>query len=264
MLPKKMTVNDKAQPYRRWELEALDQPEQPQPQPSVDVVSAVEMPKPEDLVTQVEQSRSCDSDVDPQAIIPTAVAMPSEEEIAAIVQQAKDRGYTDGYQQGHAAGYTDGRSTAEAEVKSEITRMQAILSQLDHDLHTVDQSMADQLLELAIALAGKIVARSLVLKPELIVPIVQEAIRNLPNAMQHPRIYLHPDDAKLVLMHLSERIAEEHWSIREDERLSRGGCRIELNGCEIDGELDVRWRKVVSAIGYTNDWFDGDEQDGEN
>jgi flagellar assembly protein FliH len=94
------------------------------------------------------------------------------------------------------------------------------------------------------------------LNPELIVPIVQEAIRNLPNVMQYPRIYLHPDDAKIIHLHLGNRLAQDNWSIREDEQLSRGGCRIEASGSEIDASLEVRWQRILLNIGQSDHWFD--------
>ncbi len=100
------------------------------------------------------------------------------------------------------------------------------------------------------------VAQALKLKPELIIPIVQEAIRNLPNAMQHPRLFLHPEDAKLVLVHLNDQLEQDHLCIREDEQISRGGCRIEASGSEINGSLEVRWQRVLSTIGQNDGWFE--------
>ena len=82
------------------------------------------------------------------------------------------------------------------------------------------------------------------------------SIRNLPSTVQNPRLFLHPEDAKLVLAHLSGQLEQDHWSIREDEQLSRGGCRIEANGSEVNGSLEVRWQRVLSAIGQQDDWLE--------
>jgi len=184
------------------------------------------------------------------------VSLPTEEEIAAIFQRAKEDGYAAGLQEGNAAGYAEGRQIAEFEVKAEVVRIQALLSKLDQDLHEMDQQVADSLLELAVTLAQKVVAQALKLKPELIIPIVQEAIRNLPNAMQHPRLFLHPEDAKLILAHLNDQLEQDNLCIREDEQISRGGCRIEASGSEINGSLEVRWQRVLSAIGQNDGWFE--------
>lgn len=240
MVTKDLTASAQSQDYQRWEMDSLD--------------------KLEEKSREEESRVSENAEADParQSEESAQVVMPTEEEVEAVFQRAKDEGHAAGYREGHAAGYTEGRSTAETEVKAEVQRIQTLLSQLERDLHALDQQTADQLLELALALAKKMVTQALKLRPEFIVPIVQEAIRNLPNAMQHPRLYLHPDDAKLVTAHLSGQIAQEHWSIREDARLDRGGCRIEANGCEINGDLKVRWQRTLSAIGQQDDWLDKD------
>lgn len=220
--------------YQRWEMNSLDAPDsirEKQDQPLTT----------EDNTLVDEQDK---------------IASPTEEEIAAILQQAKKEGYAAGYQEGNTAGYAAGRKAAEIEVAAEVARLQALLSNLDHDLHTIDQHVADNLLGLAVALTKKMITQALQLKPELIVPIVHEAIRNLPSAMQHPRLYLHPEDAKIVHAHLGDQLAQDSWSIRADEQLSKGGCRIEANGGEIDASLEVRWQRVLSAIGQNNSWLE--------
>ncbi len=239
MSTKDFASKTQSQSYQRWKMDSLDEVDKSKSS------TATQQDTQAENAEQVEES--------------VKVVMPTEEEVAAVFQGAKDEGYAAGYQEGLTTGYTEGRNTAETEVKTEVERIQALLSQLDRDLRAVDQQMADQLLELAIALTRKMVTQTLKLKPEFIVPIVQEAIRNLPGVMQHPRLHLHPEDAKLVSAHLSEQIAQEHWSIREDERMTRGGCRIEVNGCEINGDTEVRWQRALSAIGRQDDWLVKDE-----
>lgn len=244
MVTKDLNASAQSQAYRRWEMDPLDKLEE----------------KSREEESRAPENTTPDTGTEPaqQPEEPAQIVMPTEEEVAAVFQSAKDEGYAAGYLEGQATGYAEGRNTAETEVKAEVQRIQTLLSQLERDLHALDQQTSDQLLELAIALAKKMVTQALKAKPELIVPIVQEAIRNLPNALQPPRLYLHPDDAKLVAAHLSDQIAQEHWSIREDERIDRGGCRIEANGCEINGDLKVRWQRTLSAIGQQDDWLDKD------
>ncbi|MEQ1815913.1 MAG: flagellar assembly protein FliH [Nitrosomonas sp.] len=219
---------EKLSAYQRWEMNSFETP---------------------DLAREAQEAEaeaSIQADEQPQ------VSLPTEEEVAAIFQRAKEDGYAAGLQEGNAAG----RQIAEIEVKAEVARVQVLLSKLDQELHEMDQQVADSLLELAVTLAQKVVAQALKLKPELIIPIVQEAIRNLPNAMQHPRLFLHPDDAKLVLVHLNDQLEQDHLCIREDEKISRGGCRIEASGSEINGSLEVRWQRVLSTIGQNDGWLE--------
>jgi flagellar assembly protein FliH len=223
---------EKLDAYQRWEMNSFETPE----------------------LTRETQEAETEANI--QADEQPQVSLPTEEDVAAIFQRAKEDGYAAGLQEGNATGFAEGRKIAEIEVKSEVARIQALLSKLDQDLHEMDQQVANSLLELAIALARKMVTQALKLNPELIIPIVQEAIRNLPNAMQHPRLFLHPEDAELVLVHLNDQLEQDHWCVREDEQLSRGGCRIEASGSEINGSLEVRWQRVLSAIGQNDGWLE--------
>ncbi len=232
MITSNLSSKEKLNAYQRWEMNSFETPDLTR------------------VTQEAETETSIQVDERPQ------VSLPAEEEVAAIFQRAREEGYAAGLQEGNAAGYAKGREVAEIEVKAEVARIQALLSKLDQDLHEMDQQVADSLLELAIALAKKVVTQALKLKPELIIPVVQEAIRNLPNAMQHPRLFLHPEDAELVLVHLNDQLEQDHWCVREDGLLSRGGCRIEASGSEINGSLEVRWQRVLSAIGKNDGWLE--------
>lgn len=233
MMANNFIPKEKLHIYQRWEMDSLETP---------------------NLTKKDHQAGTQHST---QINTQNGVAVRTEEEIAVIFRQAKEEGYAAGYQEGNAAGYAESRNIAEIEVRTEVAQFQALLSSLSRDLQNIDQQVADDLLALAIALTKKMVTQALKLKPELIIPIVQEAIRNLPNiTMQHPRLYLHPNDAKIVHHYLDEQLKQDNWSIREDEQLSRGGCRIETNSSEMNACLEVRWQRILSAIGQQDTWLE--------
>ena len=234
MITSNFIPKEKPNAYQRWEMDSFETPD----------------------FTKKEQQAGTQNSAQINGHEKNKIVLPTQEEIAATFQHAKEEGYAAGYQKGNTTGYAEGKKAAEIEVKTEIAHLQALLSNLNQDLHKIDQQVADDLLDLAIALTKKMVTQALKLKPELIVPIVQEAIRNLPNVMQHPRLYLHPDDAKIVHLHLDDQLAQDNWSIREDEQLARGGCRIEANGSEIDASPEVRWQRILSTIGQNDSWFE--------
>ena len=222
---------EKLSNYQRWEMSSLDSDLSSKNQPAILVNKS-----------QVNQQDE--------------IILPVQEDTTAIFQRAKTEGYTAGYQEGNTIGYKEGRKAADKEIKAEVSRLQVLLFNLNQDLHKLDQQIANDLLDLSIALAKKIVTQALKLKPELIVSIVQEAIRSLPNARQHPRLFLHPNDAEIIRLYLGDQLVQDSWSIREDDQLSRGDCRIEASGSEIDASLEVRWQRALSAIGKHDNWLD--------
>ena len=146
-------------------------------------------------------------------------------------------------EEGYSAGYQAGKEAAEVEFKAITTELMTLLSDFDEDLLHIDQNVAQDVLDLALMLTKKIIGQSLNIRPEIIIPIVQEAIRQLPSATQHPVLILQPDDASLVRHHLGDQLSQSRWEIREDEQIEKGGCRLEANGGEIDATLETRWKR---------------------
>ncbi|HMV11933.1 MAG TPA: flagellar assembly protein FliH [Nitrosomonas sp.] len=168
------------------------------------------------------------------------ISLPTAEQIEAIYQQAKNEGYQ--------AGYQEGKQHATVEMETTIQHLQVLMVKFEEELQHIDQTVAQELLELAIEFARKIVTQSLELKPELIIPIIQDAIQHLPSAMQPLHIILHPEDATLVRIQLENQLSHSKWKIYENSQIERGGCKVEAGGCEIDATLASRWKTILSKV----------------
>lgn len=235
VIPKKDTAS-----VQRWKLDNLDKPKpQNPPEPS--------------QVDQPDKVSESPANTEPEKQ-PTP-ALPTAEQINHVYQQAQEDGYSAGFQAGRAAGYQEGKQAADSETKNEIKRIQLILAELDQELHQIDQDVAQDLLTLALDLAKTMIKNALQIQPELVLPIVREAIGQLPHAAQHPRLFLHPDDALLVSHHLNDELSQADWKICQDEKIERGGCRIEASGSEVDGSLSTRWQQVLAKLGQENNWL---------
>lgn len=173
----------------------------------------------------------------------SAVALPTAEQVERIHLQSREEGY--------AAGYQEGR----AQAMQEAQRLRTLLEELGRALHELDQTVADELLKLALDIARQMLGQALKLRPELVLPVIQEAVRCLPQFDQTVRVILHPQDAALVSSYIAEHPAASGWIIVEDARLERGGCRAETANSEVDATLQNRWRRVVAALGSTEEWL---------
>lgn len=172
-----------------------------------------------------------------------AVALPTAEAIEQIQQQAHQEGYQEGLQQGRE------------QALQEAQRLNQLLLKVNETLQQLDQKMAQQLLELALGIARQMLRQVLAVRPELLLPIVQEAINSLPQTNQHPQLILHPQDAVLVRTLLEAELAHGHWRVVEDSQVARGGCRLETAQCEIDATLENRWKSVLESLGQSGDWL---------
>ncbi len=183
---------------------------------------------------------------------PPPVEAPSEEMLAEVREQAR----LAGYEEGHAAGYADGLANGRADAAVELAHLKSIAITFGAALSQADESISADMLELALHLARGMLRSALEVKPELILPIVREAIGYLPVLQQPALLILHPADAVLVRETIGDELDKSGWRVVEDNQLTRGGCKIETASNQIDATPQARWARLSSALGNNNvEWL---------
>lgn len=175
----------------------------------------------------------------------SGVSLPTAEEIERIHSDAQQEGYNAGYE----AGFTEGQQAGLAATEVQIKHLAALLENLRDALQQVDQTMADAVLELALEAARQVVRSAIRVQPELLLPVIREAISNLP--LHHGTITLHlnPDDAAFVRTHLGEQLPSSGWHVLEDPAIETGGCYLKAGASEVDATMATRWQRVLESIG---------------
>ncbi len=183
---------------------------------------------------------------------PVAPVMPSEDVIAGIQEEAR----LIGYDEGHAAGYADGLAIGRAEAAGELEHLQSIALTFGNALAQADEVIAADLLELALHLAKGMLRCALEVKPELIIPLVREAIGYLPVLQQPALLQLNPLDAAIVKAAMGEELEKGGWRVVEDAQVGRGGCKIDTATNQIDAQASARWQRLAAALGKNNvEWL---------
>lgn len=232
----RLIPKEKLTAYQRWEVAAFATEQRAAQLPS-------EPPAVEGLSPLAPTIAAEPTPPEPAVVLPTA------EDVQRIEEEARASGYADGY----AAGYATGSTAA----KDAATTLAALMDNLQQALAEIDQNVADQLLGLAIEIANQVLRQSLRVRPELLLPVVREAVSTLHGHHGQPMLFVNPQDAALVRSHLGERLAHASWRIIDDSALSAGGCRVELGAGEVDATVETRWRRVIEAIGVSEEWLDG-------
>lgn len=205
--------------WERWEMASFDPPK-PTPPPEPPPPPPPEPPPPEpEPIPEPEP----------------AVKLPTAEEVEAIYSQAREEGYR--------VGFNEGQQTALAEAQ----KLGALVQKLDDAITGMEGEVADELLELSLEVARQVVREAVRLQPEAILAVVKEALLQLPH--QHANIYLHPDDAALVRVHLGDQLSHTGHRIQDDPALQRGDCQVEAGNTRVDATLDNRWQRVVAGLG---------------
>jgi len=183
----------------------------------------------------------------------------SEEELEAIREAARQQGYAEGHEAGlatgHASGYEDGLALGRAEAASELTHLQEMAVSFGHAVTEADEAIAADVLELALHLAKNMVRTAFEVRPELILPVVREAVDYLPTLQQPALLILNPEDALIVRGSIGHELEKTGWRIVEDTNVARGGCRIDTASNQIDAQIASRWQRLAHALGRNVEWL---------
>lgn len=216
---------EKQTAYQRWELASFgdDRPSQQA------VVQAATMPAPpsEEAVAKFN------------------------EQLALLREEARQQGRAEGIAEGRKLGLTEGR----AQATEELLRLQQLADSFGNEVARANEVVAEDLLTLALDIAKAMLRTALVVKPELVLPIVGEAVRYLPSLQQPALLFLHPEDATLVMEHMHDELNKAGWRVAEDAHLERGGCRIETASNQIDATITNRWERIAANLGRESSWI---------
>ncbi len=182
----------------------------------------------------------------------SATAKITIEELAQIREQARVKAHAEGYEEGRASGFAQGLM----EGAGEMENLRQIAAQMGDEVAKADAVIAKDVLELALDLSKAMLKTALAVRPELMLPIVSEAIRYLPSLQQPALLFLHPADAVLVKNQMADELEKAGWRLVDDISLERGGCRIDTATNQIDAGIDTRWQRLAEALGRQSEWLE--------
>lgn len=214
---------EKLASYQRWHLHSFDL----QPAPSTPPPPPVEAP----AVVVSEQ-------------VPE-LELPTPEDIARLQEEARTAGYAAGFEEGKAAGELAGRKAAQVETE----RITALVGNIEKSLGELDQTVANQILDLALEVAAQITRGAIKAQSDFLLPIIKEAVASLPLHHAHVALHLNPSDAANVRENLGEQLGQNGLQIFENTEIAAGGCRLTAGTSEVDASIETRWNRVLEAIG---------------
>jgi len=187
----------------------------------------------------------------PSAHADSAVKLPTIEQITAIQEQARQEGRAMGHAEGRAEGLAEGRREAEIET----ARLHSLADNFAQELDKADETISQQVLDLAIEISRAMLKSAFTIRPELVIPVVKDAVRYLPALQQPAMLYLSPSDFEMVKNRIGDELTKLGWQLTDDVDLESGGCRVETANNQIDASLPTRWQRVTAALGKDSAWL---------
>lgn len=177
----------------------------------------------------------------------------------AAREQARREGWQAGFEAGREEGLASGREeglrNGDAESERQRRELLAPLAELAGNfssaLATVDETVADNLVELALATGRQLAGDALQQQPEQVRELVRALLREEPLHSGRTHLWLHPDDRPLVEAELAGELAAAGWELRPDPQLERGGCRVTSSAGELDASRATRWQQLLEQLAKT-------------
>lgn len=171
--------------------------------------------------------------------------------ISGALEGVRKEAYTKGMQEGFVVGLAKAKEYA----AKDQAQFVSIASAFENALEIADQKVEEDILGLALDLAKLMLKTKIEVNPEVILPVVRDAIHYLPHVKKPARIIVHQDDARILRDQLGEELSEQVWQIQEDPNIERGGCLVETGENQIDATNATRWKRISEALAQSNDWL---------
>ena len=155
------------------------------------------------------------------------------------------------YEQGFAKGEQEGQIAAQRQCAPLTTALETTLVELDGIRKKIQQHMEQEVVELALHVARKVVRHELTVSQDAIVCVVKEAMQKLDDPGKIS-IRLHPEDLKRIhgagerLKSVIENLDSIHFE--EDAGIDCGGCYIQTEYGEIDARIEEQLHTIEEAF----------------
>jgi flagellar assembly protein FliH len=159
--------------------------------------------------------------------------------LAALEREA----FAKGFSQGELAG----AEAAGQRGEMMLHRLMQTLEELTQVRAQMIQQTERQMVQLAMAIARRVVQREVTLDPDLLIAMARVAMERLGETAQ-VKVRLHPDDYEAAGAARVSQLAGSNVMILADAHLSRGGCRIESDMGILDAGVNAQLQEIARAL----------------
>ena len=163
----------------------------------------------------------------------------SQQRLAALEREAFAKGYEQGERSGTEAAGKRGEAMLRR-LSDTITELTALRASMIRQTET-------QIVELALAVARRVVHREVSLDRNLMIAIVRVALDRLGESAR-VTVRLHPEEFEATGAARLAEFAGTDITFTPDARVGRGGCRVESDMGMLDAGVDAQIQEIARAL----------------
>jgi flagellar assembly protein FliH len=177
----------------------------------------------------------------------TARKYRSIEDMEKECQERCESAYRYGYEDGKKIGVQEGRD----EIKNSLTFLNDTANKLMEKRDIIFKDAEQMIVQLAIAVAGTILRQEVKVNADLVRKLARESLR-LVEDKKRVSIKVNPTDWDAIRGFEEEILSSVHgvkeWEIKEDHRITPGGCIIETDAGIIDAQLETQLAEIGATL----------------
>jgi flagellar biosynthesis/type III secretory pathway protein FliH len=175
---------------------------------------------------------------------------------AAGVAQGMAEGKAEGLQRATEEGHAAGREAGFAEVGPQMMAAHSALvlamTQIDASRHDLEQAATAEVVQLALAIARRVVKRQAAIDPDVLAANLSDAL-SLAVRAADIRVVVHPDQKQTIEQELPRLKLEwtslNHVELVGDPSITPGGCRVlTRGGGEIDARIETQLDRIIAEL----------------
>lgn len=188
------------------------------------------------------------------------------EEALLKERSLRQQGYEDGFAAGYAEGFAKGHAQAALAGQQQLDDYVAtqgrdaahhffqLFDQVRTQLAEQEQDIAKGVLEMACELARQVLRKELSVNPNLLQPVIREALGMLVLDNRAAVVRLNPADVDVFAGTLQDDFGALALTLVPDASVTQGGCLVECAGAVVDGTVERRWQRAVASLGLESRW----------
>ena len=165
--------------------------------------------------------------------------------------QAYQDGFNDGLEKGTDEGEKTGFEQAAKKLEPLLSSLQQGLLQLKNLRQDTYQKLEKEVVELALAIARKVICREIEVDKEVVVGVAREALTKIEDPGKIT-IKLNPSDLQFISetkYQLSEMIGNiDNVKLESEDSIQSGGCLVETDLGEIDARIEHQLQAVEESF----------------
>jgi flagellar assembly protein FliH len=180
----------------------------------------------------------------PEAPAPPPVAAePDPAEIQARLAALERDAFAKGFAQGERAGAEAARERGEAMLRRLTQTIDELMALRTQMIHQTER----QMVQLALAVARRVVHREVSLDQDLLVAMARVALERLGESAR-VTVRFHPEEFEAISARRANDWAGASVSVVADPRVGRGGCRVESEFGTLDAGVDAQLQELARAL----------------